>query len=97
TSIPFDEETDPKRVLANLANKHWFHGADNEVVYYHFIPDASPINRYHPVAPVRFRIGDIVEAQMSCVVVPLKGEKFKMIHQLHLLALLDATYTQVCF
>jgi hypothetical protein len=43
TSIPFDEETDPKRVLANLANEHWFHGADNEVVYYHFIPDASPI------------------------------------------------------
>jgi len=43
TSIPFNEETDPKRVLANLANEHWFHGADNEVVYYHFIPDASPI------------------------------------------------------
>jgi hypothetical protein len=42
-SIPFNEEIDPKRALANLANEHCFHKADNEVVYYHFIPDASPI------------------------------------------------------
>jgi hypothetical protein len=110
-AIPFGSAIDPKGILADLANESWFHAPDNDVVYYHFIPDGPQQkwvinymsvlitkhqNKYHPLEPIRFRIGDIVEAQMSCVVIPLKGGKFKMINQLRSLALLDGTHTQVC-
>jgi hypothetical protein len=42
-----------------------------------------------------FRIGDIVEAHFSLVVVPVKQRKFQMILVLRGLALLDSTQSQV--
>ena len=36
-----------------------------------------------------FQVGDIVETQLSFVVVPLKGKTFKMMTILHLIVLLD--------
>ena len=47
------------------------------------------------VNPQIFRIGDIVEAQVSFIAVPLKDKKHKMIVVLRSIALLDATFSQV--
>ena len=47
------------------------------------------------VNPQIFRIGDIVEAQVSFIAVPLKDKKHKMIIVLCSIALLDATFSQV--
>jgi hypothetical protein len=45
--------------------------------------------------PVRFHEGDIVEAQVTFMLVPLKGGTYKMATVLQSLTLLDATYSQV--
>lgn len=47
------------------------------------------------VNPQIFRVGDIVEAQVSFIAVPLKDNKYKMIVVLRSIALLDATFSQV--
>lgn len=52
-------------------------------------------NRYDPIGPQAFRIGDIVEMQLSIVVVPMKGEKCKMVNVLRALTLLEARPRQV--
>ena len=47
------------------------------------------------VSPTRYRIGDIVEAQVSFVVFPIKEGKFKMALILRAIALLDHAETDV--
>lgn len=47
------------------------------------------------VNPQIFRVGDLVEAQVSFIGVPLKDNKYKMIVVLRSIALLDATFSQV--
>jgi len=43
-----------------------------------------------------FRIGDIVQAQISFVVIPIKGGRRKMLSVLRSLALLDGNFSMVC-
>jgi len=45
--------------------------------------------------PTRFKIGDIVEAQVSFVGIPLKGGKAKMLVVLRALTLLDCQQSMV--
>jgi hypothetical protein len=45
--------------------------------------------------PTKFKIGDIVEAQVSFVGVPLKGGKAKMMLVLRALSLLDCQQSMV--
>lgn len=51
--------------------------------------------RFFEADPTRFRVGDIVEVQITIAVVPIRNNKFKMICQLRSLALLDGTFTDV--
>ena len=44
--------------------------------------------------PQNFHIGDIIEAQISFIAVPLKDNKYKMIAVLRSIVLLDASFTQ---
>lgn len=53
--------------------------------------------RFIEVDPGRFRVGDIVEIQITIIAVPIRNNKFKMITQLRSLALLDGTFTDVSF
>jgi hypothetical protein len=48
-----------------------------------------------PAAPHVFRIGDIVEIQVSFMIIPLKDNKHKMIVVLRSIALLDPHFSQV--
>jgi hypothetical protein len=45
--------------------------------------------------PQTFRVGDVVEAQVSFIAAPLKDNKHKMIVVLRSIALLNATFSQV--
>jgi hypothetical protein len=47
------------------------------------------------VNPQIFRVGDIVEAQVSFIAVPLKDKKYKMIVVLRSIALLNPSFSQV--
>jgi hypothetical protein len=42
-----------------------------------------------------FDIGDIVEAQVSFIVVPLKGSNYKIQTVMHTIALLDSQFSKV--
>jgi hypothetical protein len=51
--------------------------------------------RFGEADPTQFRVGDIVEVQMTLTMVPIKKERFKMISQLRTVALLDGSFTDV--
>jgi hypothetical protein len=51
--------------------------------------------RFSKADPTQFRVGDIVEVQMTIITVPLKKDRFKMINQLRTVALLDGSFTDV--
>jgi hypothetical protein len=51
--------------------------------------------RYEEMAPVKFREGDIVEAQLSFSLVPIKRGFYKMIAVLRSVTLLDSSFSQV--
>ena len=51
--------------------------------------------RFCEADPTQFRVGDIVEVQITIAVVPIRNNKFKMICQLRSLALLDGAFTDV--
>lgn len=59
------------------------------------ISDLITLSRYKEMDPTRFKIGDIVEAQISFVGVPLKGGKAKMMTVLRALTLLDCKQSMV--
>jgi hypothetical protein len=53
------------------------------------------INTFYKVDLMRFRVGNIVEVQITIAAVPVKNNKHKMIIQLRSLALLDGSFTDV--
>jgi hypothetical protein len=53
------------------------------------------LSRYDKIPPVKFREGDIVEAQFSFSLVPVKNGFYKMIAVLRRLTLLDPSFSQV--
>ena len=57
--------------------------------------EADAINRYDTVNPIKFRSGDIVEAQVSFVCVPLKDAKYKMLVVLRALTIQDTSPLRV--
>lgn len=59
------------------------------------IVDINNSHRYNDADPMVFKIGDIVEAQVSFVGVPLRGDKVKLMVVLRALSLLDCEQTMV--
>lgn len=53
------------------------------------------IYRYERCEPQVFRVGDIVEAQVSLIVIPVKGGRRKMLTVLRSLALIKANFKKV--
>jgi hypothetical protein len=51
--------------------------------------------RFQPCEPQTFRLGDLVQAQLSFVVIPIKGGHRKMLAVLRSLAMLDGNFGQV--
>jgi hypothetical protein len=51
--------------------------------------------RFKKVDPIRFRVGDIVEAQITLTGVPIKKGRTKIVVNLRSLALLTGSFTEV--
>ncbi|KAM6495330.1 hypothetical protein JOM56_009953 [Amanita muscaria] len=81
-NIPFSTDVDPNRILERAAGSGYIHSEHNIVRYYERVETTDNKIRYNEIPPVRFREGDLVEAQMTILLVPL----------LH-----DATYSQNSF
>jgi hypothetical protein len=62
---------------------------DREICY------STYIYSYQNIAPSRFRIGDLVEARATLMLVPLRDSEFKMVCVLRGLTLVDDTVSQV--
>ncbi|KIL57949.1 hypothetical protein M378DRAFT_60403, partial [Amanita muscaria Koide BX008] len=92
--IPFTSEVDPYGILSGLANSIYMHGESNIVEY--FERTRMPYNelRHAHIPPVRFQVGDIVEAQVSLMLVPLQGGQYQMVSVIRSLTLLDNSFTQ---
>ena len=50
-------------------------------------------HRFQPCEPQKFRVGDIVQVQLSFVVIPVKAGRRRMLTVLRSLALLDEAFT----
>lgn len=57
--------------------------------------DVALNTRYVNSEPQMFRVGDIVQAQVSFIVIPMKGGRRKMLTVLRSLALLDGSLSTV--
>lgn len=53
------------------------------------------IGRYETIPPQAFRVGDVVEAQVSLVVIPMRAEKCKMLIILRAVTLIEARSSKV--
>ncbi|KAG6867565.1 hypothetical protein C0993_001120 [Termitomyces sp. T159_Od127] len=91
--IPFDQHMDPKGALESMTKSGFIRTEDN-VVNYMAKKMVGDKTRIEQMAPYAFRIGDIVEAEMSFVVIPLKGQTFKMLAVLRSLIHLDGSFRQ---
>ncbi|KAF5334148.1 hypothetical protein D9611_015080 [Ephemerocybe angulata] len=68
----------------------FIHAADN-VVEYCVRAVANGSTTYGPCEPSVFKVGDVVEVAFSCVGVPIKGQRMRILLQLRGLTLLDNT------
>ncbi|KAF9465631.1 hypothetical protein BDZ94DRAFT_1306973 [Collybia nuda] len=92
---PFPPHVDPKRILEEMAiGSEHVHTEENSVFYFtsHLVGPGK--RTFVDAPPQTFRIGDIVEVQVSFVAVPLKGDQYKMLTILHSIALLDGSFGQ---
>ncbi|KAF8240200.1 hypothetical protein L208DRAFT_1234455 [Tricholoma matsutake] len=99
-SSPFQENVNPCGVLAKMEaspGAQCVHTEDNEVEYWHAFRETNGRYRYGPSS---FRKGDIVEAQLSFVIIPIKedpvkGKQYKMLVVLWSMALLVIQFSSV--
>ncbi|KAF8882598.1 hypothetical protein BD779DRAFT_1444737, partial [Infundibulicybe gibba] len=92
--IPFGTTIDPRGILENMRKEGYVHGEENEVMYYNQQTNQGH-TKFIKANPQIFRVGDIVEVQVSFIVVPLKKEKYKMAITLQAVAMLDGSFSQV--
>ncbi|KAF8871877.1 hypothetical protein BD779DRAFT_1449286, partial [Infundibulicybe gibba] len=94
--IPFDASIDPHGYLESMVKHGYVRGEENVVEYY--IQDVNGGNSrlsFSRAKPQVFRVGDLVDVQVSFVVVELRQQKFKMVPVLRTIALVDGNFTQV--
>ncbi|KIM90321.1 hypothetical protein PILCRDRAFT_31490, partial [Piloderma croceum F 1598] len=88
--LSFHELVDPDRILVNMAVGDLVHSEENDVQFFELVSkDGDTPERHDRTDPTKFKIGDIVEAQVLFVGVPLKGGKARMMAVLCALTLLD--------
>jgi hypothetical protein len=76
------------RLMTRDARSEFNRGENNHDSY-------RAISRFEKQGPQIFRLGDIVEAQVSFIGVPMKGDTVKMHSVLHSIALLDGRFSKV--
>ncbi|KAH6891699.1 hypothetical protein BKA70DRAFT_1441112 [Coprinopsis sp. MPI-PUGE-AT-0042] len=87
--VDFLDGVDPEGTLSRLMGEDYVHTQDNQVDYFQVHVDADGNERYIRVSPSIFRIGDIVEAALAFVCVPLKNGRTKAVITLKALVMLS--------
>ncbi|KAF9455429.1 hypothetical protein BDZ94DRAFT_1367666 [Collybia nuda] len=92
--IPFKKCVDPQKILQYAAiGSAFVHTVENEVEYFELKVEDGGSKQYETMNPALFRIGDIVEAQISFLVVPIKNNyHFRVMPILRAITLLDSKF-----
>ncbi|KAF8867600.1 hypothetical protein BD779DRAFT_1464053, partial [Infundibulicybe gibba] len=86
--IPFEATVDPQGHLEAMIPHGFVRGDDNIVEYYtQKVTTGEERPTFMKANPLVFRVGDLVDVQVSYIVVPLKLQKFKMLPVLRAIAL----------
>ncbi|KAF7976041.1 hypothetical protein HWV62_7944 [Athelia sp. TMB] len=95
-SVPLSAGVDPDGVLATIAGEEWVHTEDNTVSYYRASTDGEGKQKYETIKPGEFRLGDLVEAQISAIAVKrrVRGDVYSMKLVLRALTMLDDGYSR---
>ncbi|KAM6491408.1 hypothetical protein JOM56_013182 [Amanita muscaria] len=88
--VPLGANVDPDGVLQQAMGDEFVHLHENQVEYFEAVKIGGVINKHKKINPIKFRIGDIVEAQISFVTYQLRGNKYKLIVVLRAITLLDS-------
>ncbi|KZT23616.1 hypothetical protein NEOLEDRAFT_1069191, partial [Neolentinus lepideus HHB14362 ss-1] len=92
--VPFAATVDPHGFLEKLTDNQWTHTDDNKVTYHQMIQERDQF-KYITADPAIFRLGDIVEAEISIFVLS-QGQgpnQHRVTLVLRSLTLLDAKYS----
>ncbi|EAU85054.2 hypothetical protein CC1G_04150 [Coprinopsis cinerea okayama7 len=94
-TIGFD--IDPNGTLTQVAGDRYFYGEDNIVYYLEKIENTETGTgnaslQSKSIGPVKIREGDIVEIQVTFMLVPMKGNKWRMNAVLRCITILDASF-----
>ncbi|EAU81138.2 hypothetical protein CC1G_09780 [Coprinopsis cinerea okayama7 len=86
---------DPNGTLAEVAGDQYFYGEDNVVCYLEKVEtsDAGVSLQCRDVSPVKIREGDLVEIQVTFMLVPIRGQKWKMNAVLRCITIMDTSFT----
>ncbi|KAF8868776.1 hypothetical protein BD779DRAFT_1683078 [Infundibulicybe gibba] len=91
--IPFGADVDPNGHLESMIKEGFVHGEENIVEYYtQQISEGR--KSFLKAGPQSFRVGDLVDVQLSFVIVPLKEQRYKMVTVLHSIALVNGSFSQ---
>ncbi|KAF8240630.1 hypothetical protein L208DRAFT_1231697, partial [Tricholoma matsutake] len=81
--IASQKKVDPRGILHGMADGDgtcsYIHTEDNQVQYFSACREANGNRKFLPCEPQSFWIGDIVQAQLSFVVIPMKDGQRKML------------------
>ncbi|KAF8236765.1 hypothetical protein L208DRAFT_1250718 [Tricholoma matsutake] len=96
---PFLPGIDPKGILQSMGQGDrtlsFVHTKDNQVHYFSTCRLNEGARKYENCEPQMFWAGDIVQAQVSFVAIPVKGGKCKLLSMLCSLALLEGQFASV--
>ncbi|PBK81580.1 hypothetical protein ARMGADRAFT_1091187 [Armillaria gallica] len=92
--IPFPKEIDPRGALKQLTRPDLAHTEENSVQYIRCLIDRDGKRKYMKAKLQVFRIGDIMEVQMTLAVVRGKKNAFRTKPILRAIVLLNGEYTQ---
>lgn len=89
--LTFHRDVDPFGNLARLLGPAHVHIEENVVSYYECVGNTKYVN----IKPASISVGDLVELQVSFIMVPLRENKFKATMVLHSILVLERMFTQV--
>ncbi|KDR65321.1 hypothetical protein GALMADRAFT_148788 [Galerina marginata CBS 339.88] len=72
-------------------DEQFVHTTENEVEYYELLDDREQETKYQQVNPIKFRCGDIVEAQLSFICIQMKNAKYRILTVLRAITILDTS------
>ncbi|KAK7456334.1 hypothetical protein VKT23_010581 [Stygiomarasmius scandens] len=98
-ALPFDKTIDPLGLLTRLGGTEYVYTEENRVEYAERkeMTNGSNKYRFNTISPARFRVGDIVEAQFTMMLVPVRRrgqQKYRVLPVMRALTLINGSFTE---